>query len=175
MPDYHELDKRIDVAGHLPTEINAAAVELIGSGKISALDLAPLLSPLAKIRDALVRIQDWSTDAQKPPNQTPAPQPVPPTGEQPGDSWSQYKGPIPASSLSDEDAYLFNASMSDSQHAFDWKGIVGGTESEIKRLVRVGVEDGRLKMDTRAKVAAYAAKNTPLYSAYLDGGGKPLA
>lgn len=63
-PDFHDLDVRIDAAGHLPSDLNDAVVNLLNSGKVTAFDMMPLLTPLAKMRDALINIQKWSSAAQ---------------------------------------------------------------------------------------------------------------
>jgi hypothetical protein len=69
--DLHELDILIDTAGHLPTDMNGAIVAALSRG-VPFEAIQPVLTPLAKMSEALQRIQKWSDDAKAQPKEAPS-------------------------------------------------------------------------------------------------------
>lgn len=100
--DFQDLNRRIDVAGQLPSRINDAAVEFIHAHPDLAVELAPVLSPLYALSKALVSVQQWATvnDPRNAPTALPAGQVVVDAGDVGDVGDNQGKGPIKAADMS---------------------------------------------------------------------------
>jgi hypothetical protein len=137
-------------------DFRSAVALLIDAGKAAERNAQALLA---------MPLDDAPTTSNPPSDQN--------TG-QGGESWSQFtEGTVNAADLSDEDTSLYMGQSA--SNAFYWKGIVRGSPDEMKAISDRWNHRGRFALDTPDKVAAYVARNTPLYAAYLANGGQPIA